>query len=357
MKACYIAVYRLHGANKMLGEAQSTHVSACDNPKITAALTSNPEPYFLHIDTSSAVGTQLLKGLFSPDKKGTCQERLSAEIEEVKARRAKRTVAGVYLVFDGEVDIPEPDVKTRRDIDEFAISMNGVSKADIRKRFVMFVQSVLTALGLSLPLNADHRIEKVGEVVYLVDPVSEKPIYTFTLTGGSARISVSAALTQEAIAEAAALATALATALADDWKMSRSTSLLITSLEAQTDELQAFISAWSAMEIFINASFKSTYEARWFEIMEDGAPDSAKPVFRRFKEVMKDKYRLADKFLVIASVLDADSATVGATEFCRLKDVRDGLLHARETQASPLPTEAVQILLLKYMKLHFTAMA
>ena len=91
---------------------------------------------------------------------------------------------------------------------------------------------------------------------------------------------------------------------------------------------------------------------RWFEIMEDGAPASAKPVFERLKDVMSDKYRLADKFLVIASVLDSGGAADDATEFGRLKKFRDGLFHALDTPLSPLPTEAVQKLLLKYMKLH-----
>jgi hypothetical protein len=134
--------------------------------------------------------------------------------------------------------------------------------------------------------------------------------------------------------------------------MARPTSLLITSLEQATDELQGFIAAWSALEIFVNASFKDTYEARWFEVMEDGAPASAKPVFERFQEVMRDKYRLADKFLVVASVLDPDTATDDAKEFRRLKKFRDELLHALNTPSSTLPTVAVQKLLLKYMKLH-----
>lgn len=133
--------------------------------------------------------------------------------------------------------------------------------------------------------------------------------------------------------------------------MSRPVSLLVTSLEEATGELQRFISAWSALEIFVNAAFKSTYETRWFEIMEEGAPASARPVFARFQDVMSDKYRLADKFLVIASVLDPATAAGDAAEFGRLKKLRDGLLHALDT-SSPLPTDAIQMLLLKYMRLH-----
>ena len=90
--------------------------------------------------------------------------------------------------------------------------------------------------------------------------------------------------------------------------------------------------------------------------MEDGAPTAAKPVFTRFKDVMSDKYRLADKFLVIASVLDSAAAADDCAEFMRLKQFRDGLLHALDNPASPLPTDAVQKLVLKYMKLHLSAL-
>jgi hypothetical protein len=137
--------------------------------------------------------------------------------------------------------------------------------------------------------------------------------------------------------------------------LARPVSLLITSLDNATDELQGFIAAWSALEIFVNATFKATYEERLFQIMEEGAPQSAKGVFERFKDVMKDKYRVADKFLAIASVLDANGADNDLSEFKRIKKIRDGLLHALDTPLTPLPTDAVQKLLLKYLKLHLAA--
>jgi hypothetical protein len=89
--------------------------------------------------------------------------------------------------------------------------------------------------------------------------------------------------------------------------------------------------------------------------MKDGAPASAKPVFERFRGVMSDKYRLADKFLIMTSVLDPAGAEGDAAEFRQLKKARDELLHALDTPSSPLPTEAIQKLLLKYMKLHLAA--
>jgi len=351
VKVRYIAIYKIRGANKLPEEVESASLLALQTPTITATLTTNPEPHFIHIDKSAAIGTQLLKGIFAPDKEGTLQERLAAEVEDIKAHRAKQTGTGVFLVFDGETEIPAPEFKIRRDTDEFGICIDAVAKPEIRDTFRPSVQSVITALSLTLSPNTDRSIEKIGDVVYLIDPDTGKPIYTFTFQGGVARASVSSPLTAAVIAEAAALAQKLAA----HNTMARPTSLLITSLEEATDELQGFIAAWSALEIFVNASFKSTYEARWFEIMEAGAPASAKPVFERFQDVMSDKYRLADKFLVIASVLDSAAATEDAKEFRRLKKFRDGLLHALDTPSSVLPTEAVQKLILKYMKLHLLA--
>jgi hypothetical protein len=348
MKVRYTAIYKIRGASRLAVEAERVEFLALRDPLVSATLTTNPEPNFLHIDKSAALAAQLLKGLFSPDREGTPQERLAAETEFVRVRRANQTSGGLFLVFDGEAQIPTPEFRAYRDAGEFAVAMDAMSKPEIRERFRPFVQSVLAALGLSLPENADRRVEKSGEVVYLVDPDTQKPIYNFTVEGGFARGSIASPLTLDAIAEAAALAPKLASHKA----VARPTSLLVASLNEATDDLQAFIAAWSALEIFVNATFKATYENRWFEIMEGGAPASAKPVFERLKGIMNDKYRPTDKFLVIASVLDAIMASDDATEFGRLKKIRDGLLHALDTPSSPLPTDAVQKLLLKYMKLH-----
>src|SRR5690242_8495644 len=81
--------------------------------------------------------------------------------------------------------------------------------------------------------------------------------------------------------------------LLSDKDLPRALSLLRASLDRATDELQGFIAAWSALEIFVNAAFKSNYALRYSQIIEKGATLAAKPVVERIAEVMKDKYRLA----------------------------------------------------------------
>ena len=128
-------------------------------------------------------------------------------------------------------------------------------------------------------------------------------------------------------------------------------SLLVTSLNETTEELLAFIAAWCAIELFVEGIFKQ-YKTSWFNLIKNDAPDFAKRVSMRFGDFVANKQGLAEKFYIIASVLDAHAAAADDEKFTRLKDVRDNLYHRLEIPASPLPTEDVQKLLLKYMKLH-----
>jgi hypothetical protein len=199
----------------------------------------------------------------------------------------------------------------------------------------------------ALPVNADPQITQIGSVVFLIDADDRKPIYTFSFEFGTPRLSVASPLTENHICDASTVISKIIR----DRALERSASLLVTSLNQATDQTQAYIAAWSALEIFVNATFKARYEASWFDIMEKGAPPSAKPIVERFRHVMGDKYRLADKFLIIASVLNSEAADADAIEFKRLKRIRDDFYHAPETPLN-LPTEAIQKLLIKYMNLY-----
>jgi hypothetical protein len=71
---------------------------------------------------------------------------------------------------------------------------------------------------------------------------------------------------------------------------------------------------------------------------------------------MKDKYRLTDKFVVVAAVLFPaipDIELEGDYEtFCRLKKLRDSISHGDEFSEKNLPIEDVAALLRKYVIAH-----
>jgi hypothetical protein len=75
MKARYIAVYKLHGANKLSEDANEFRLAALTSPALSAMLTADPESYFLHIDRWAALASQLFKGLFDPQQQGGSSTR------------------------------------------------------------------------------------------------------------------------------------------------------------------------------------------------------------------------------------------------------------------------------------------
>ena len=64
------------------------------------------------------------------------------------------------------------------------------------------VYGVLTAMALGIAEIAKHantRVQKVGDVCYLVEPGTGKPIYSFTEVGGTPTVSIIASVSSETI--------------------------------------------------------------------------------------------------------------------------------------------------------------
>jgi len=141
------------------------------------------------------------------------------------------------------------------------------------------VTQIALAATLLGTKGIDLEFEKVGGICWVCDDDSEKPIYILNITFGTPRVSVSRRMTPDSIST---IPTEVGQ-LNSESVAARAYNLLSTSLDRGTDELQGFIAAWSALEIFINSAFKSTYEARWFTIMMAGTPESSKPIFDRLE--------------------------------------------------------------------------
>ena len=142
--------------------------------------------------------------------------------------------------------------------------------------------------------------------------------------------------------------------------MCKVANLLIQSLETGTDELRSFIAAWAALEIFVNSQFKGEYDRKWQDMLASDTPASSQIFFERLMNVMKGKYSLFDKFVVVASLLDEHSAENDIVEFKRLKGIRDNFFHGEEAQGEEgavLPVEQVQNMLRKYLTLHLECTA
>ncbi len=96
-----------------------------------------------------------------------------------------------------------------------------------------------------------------------------------------------------------------------------------------------------------------TYETKLFpELMSDNRPTVHGQYLDQIRDVMKDKYRIFDKFTVLACQLSPEDADADVVRFKAAKDMRDKMSHGQDVIEAALPVECVQTLLRKYLRLH-----
>jgi hypothetical protein len=142
----------------------------------------NPDPFCVHIDRYTALAAQRFRGLFGTEQNGTPQERLAAQIEKVRRDRVDLYGTGVFLVFEAREDIESPDFTIRRDLVDVAICFDAISTKELRAKFAPAVHGVLTAMALGIAeigKHADTCVQKVGDICYLVESGTGKPIAAF----------------------------------------------------------------------------------------------------------------------------------------------------------------------------------
>ena len=344
MRIRTLEVHKLLGANK-IADGADTEVFLSDAPKLRAYVTEKPDEVFRRIDHGSAFAKLILMGFTRPTSEMTAEQALGHELDRLASARKP---GGVYVVFDGAAEVEKPDLQHRRAVGDVDVALDAVDKAAVQAQFAPLIGHVLAALKLGQTDRADGQTEHRGTVALLLD--GEREIYLLNLEAGAMRASLATPLTLESLRRSAALTKVLA---AED-HLERVGRLFVESFKRQTDPLFAFIAAWSALEVFVGTTFKNTYQERWYAMLESSVPSSARPVIKRFEEVMSDKLRLADKFAVIASILDVNQAGTDLATFVRIKKVRDGFFHSPEPGAAILPLDTTQSLLRKYLGLHLS---
>ena len=348
MEARYTASYALLGLNKFAdGSTAPRLFFQSTTPQATFTLTIDPSPLLQHVDTHAALGQMLLSRFTGQPSSGTPEEQLQRRIGQMRASRLQAIGGHVCLVVEGNTDVSPPDLNGRGNIADASFALNVFDNAPVQERFEPIIQSALTALSLFSPVKADLAVRPLGAATYLIDPQTGSPIHCLRLVAsGSMRIATP--LTDDAIVQASKCVAGIH----DDSSLKKVADLLSESQEDSLHELRAFVASWSALEIFTNTTFKSTYEKMWFEAMAASAPTSASKYFSHLEGVMKDKHRLNDKFLILASILDENGALEDAEKFAALKAARDALFHTPSKGTKDYPTAVAQNLLRKYFVAH-----
>jgi hypothetical protein len=312
----------------------------------SATVTTEVDTHAEIIDRRNAIAEGLLTAIFHADDRAIA-EQIAGRMEEARAKRAQKYPKGTFLVFRAEEEAPAPDLRTSHVGEDFVVAFDAVDRTALEERHRDDLQNCVTAVGLIMNDQADHSIIPIGSASYLSEGQGSKPIFSFTVEAGSLRASLSGAIPKERLKEA----TPLVNLLKKDPNVRKVVDLYLQSIGQKDDDFRAFLSGWTAMEIFVHSYFKRIYGPQWFKEIEAKMPPSAAPYINRVQDVMADKHRLVDKFVVIAAMLSPTTAAADTEELAGLKEVRDNIIHG-SAGPTPPPAGRAQRLVRRYLELH-----
>ena len=341
----YTAIYSIKGVTLPSAEEDKDLV-ADSTQGLRAILTSQPDSYAFEGDRSLAVSNLMLQALFRAEPTSDeFKQRVAEAVEEIRLSRTKQFGGNPFLVVIGEGEVTLFNPSHEREAGDFIVCFDGINKDIIRDKYNKAIAAIIT----SLTSEADNiiGIKKAADSVVFFQE-GGKPVYSYSASVGAAKAYVSTKLTMERM-EAIEKLYRLFVA---DTTLQRVQRLLKTSLENEEDPLRSFLAAWSAFEILVNKIF-STYENKFFSaFLEEEYPEARKKYLERIRNVMKDKYRLADKFAAIGFQLSPDTADEDLKTVRQVKDIRDELFHGGSVDEANLPVNPIRDLASKYLRLH-----
>lgn len=308
-------------------------------------LTRDSDAVLAKVDEASAVGRLMLKGLVGQRGAAEFPTALAAEIEEIKAERKNKIGGQAVLVFEAQGDIDATLKEPLREHGTFIVTFDAVEKRRVRQ----IHQADIEAMKVAVAFESDtpSRFADLADGTYLLTEAG-KIVYSISFSM-SGEASVSTSLSDEAAKRISARYAALNGA--DD--LASVERLFSQMADYGTDRLKAFLSGWAALEILIAKSFKSYEQAFLSPFTKGEQPTLRKRFLGRIKGVMKDKYRLTDKFIAVTAVLFPGAANDDVQQdyqkFCKLKDLRDSIFHGEPFSEKDLPVHELAALLRKYV--------
>ena len=312
---------------------------------VTVTLTNDVNRHSLILDRGLACASLLLRGMFGDEKVQGLPNAVEAEVKKMQEERTSKKSSSAYAVITIK-DQAELNIKDNlhKETEQFRICFDAIDKESLRKKHEETIHSIVSSLSIST--SPEYHAEKITSGIHFIDS-NDKTLYSFTMQGGRARLILAKPIDTEKEKEISKVI-----GLSCGNSLFKTPFRLLTqSLETTQDELRAFIAAWTALEILTNKIF-STYEEKFISGIADGHNSHGVNQFLiRIKDVMKDKYRLTDKFSLIASFL-SDDVSVDIELFKSMKKIRDNISHGKEFDEETLPVESARKMVAKYLKSH-----
>ena len=351
VKCRYTEIYAIQGISLLPHETEKELI-ADSIGGLRVVLTTKPNSYAFEGDRSLAVAGMMLSGLMKLEPgSNEFRQHITNKIDEFQTRRAKKFGTGPYLVVIGEEAIPSfnPSLEGKsedfNDYIDFQTCLDGADKDEIRSRFYTKTTALLNAI--TAITGSVVGIKKVtSSVIFFKE--DGKPIYSYTFSFGSLKAYISKPVSDDILP----LIESLYRQIVKDKTLQRVLRLFLSSFENEDDRLRSFLDAWMAFEIFINIIF-ATYENRFFKsLLEEEHTVAQKKYLERIQEVMKDKYRLIDKFAAVSFQLSPETADDDLKIIQQAKKIRDLLSHGESVDENTLPVNEIQKITSQYLRLH-----
>jgi len=288
MEYTYISIYRYEGISCQNIDDDQLIVEDSANG-VRAFITNDVNRHCIELDIGLACASMLLRGMFGGERLKELPEAINSEVKRIQEEREPKIKGGAIVVIelkgDAELNIDE---KLHNETDQFRVCFDAIDKKALIDSRKNLVEAIVTSISISS--NPEYRAEKIRDGVYFRDDKG-KLLFSFTMKGGRARLIVSKRINDEIIDESANLIRLSSV----NTQLNSVFRLFVQSLEPTQDNLRAFLSAWSAIEIFLNKTF-SFYENKFLSNVAEGHDSAGVDRFLgRIQAVMKDKYRLADR--------------------------------------------------------------
>lgn len=300
-------------------------------------------------DRGGALAGLMLQGIFAPEMIGTLEDRLKAQIDEIRQTRRQKTANSTLILFKGTGLVEFQLAGNAREHDDYLLTFDAYDKEAIREKFAHQHRSM--QLAISLESSSRVRFEQVTTGTYCTDSTG-RTLYSMTFTGGRADLTVSSPLSSE---QAQSISHRFAVFSADS-KLASTARLFSDMAIYGREPFRAFLSGWNAQEILINKSFKE-YEGFFFNAINISLqPDMAALFLAQARKTLEGKHNLVSRFALVSAVLlpeqSASEAQADLLAFKRIKKIRDEISHGDDVDETNLPVHDLHNLLMKYLAAH-----
>jgi hypothetical protein len=365
-KYVYLAITAVPGMRLPDKAGADIEFSSFPDGNAKAFFTLEWDTYCVHMDRSDALACLMLSGFRGRTRFGRFSEylyqllvwlvgaetmfrrRLDRETTAARERRHKtHNSPGCYLIYQAEGDVIEPvKFDAARRFGKIGFAIDAIRGILYRELHRPALHSTVTALSLALvDSNGSPDTHFIGDMIYLSGR-DGLTVYSRTLQEGTLSVTVSALSDPESLRTA----NRFIPAIIKERRIATAISLFVQSQKKESDNLRSFIAAWSALELVINLLCKLVREDWERLLTTDAMPSWDKDLTR----VTPDDYRMRDRFFSVACVLDLGAASADSKRFAHANDVRSKFYHRMDIQERELPTDDVQNLFRKYLRLYLS---